>query len=78
MRNLRRALHEDQRRYSKQGRSSGPSAVTVTVDTSIGEESITKWITTTKRLRPTPENGTAIKKGMEETYAHRRLWINGE
>lgn len=80
LRNLRRALHDDQRRYRKRGRSSDPSRAAVTLETvAVGEdESINEWITVTKRMRPSPENLTSIKMGMEKTFTHRRVWITSK
>ena len=40
-----------------------------------GEEAASEWKTMIKRMRPSQENITIIKEGMEKTYAYRRLWI---
>nr|XP_040035181.1 uncharacterized protein LOC120820964 isoform X3 [Gasterosteus aculeatus aculeatus]XP_040035182.1 uncharacterized protein LOC120820964 isoform X3 [Gasterosteus aculeatus aculeatus]XP_040035183.1 uncharacterized protein LOC120820964 isoform X3 [Gasterosteus aculeatus aculeatus]XP_040045389.1 uncharacterized protein LOC120826870 isoform X3 [Gasterosteus aculeatus aculeatus]XP_040045390.1 uncharacterized protein LOC120826870 isoform X3 [Gasterosteus aculeatus aculeatus]XP_040045391.1 uncharacte len=80
LRNLRRTLHDDQRLYRKRGRSSNPSGVSITLEVIADgeEESIKEWITSTKRMRPSPENIASIKMGMEKTYTNRRLWITSK
>ncbi|KAM4527227.1 uncharacterized protein PAE49_024153 [Odontesthes bonariensis] len=77
LRNLRRSLHDDQRRYRKRRRSSEGSAgaVLLQVIAEGEDESTQDWITATKRMRPSPENLTSIKMGMEKTFNNRRLWI---
>ena len=77
LRNLRRSLHDDQRRYRKRRRSSEDSAgaVTLQVIAEGEDESMQDWITATKRMRPSPENLASIKMGMEKTFNNRRLWI---
>ncbi|XP_059211141.1 uncharacterized protein LOC131989822 [Centropristis striata] len=80
LRNLRRNLCEDQRRYHKRRRSSEPSGATVTLQViAEGEEESTRdWITATKRMRPSPENLASIKMGMEKTFNNRRFWISSQ
>ncbi|XP_028266366.1 uncharacterized protein LOC114439177 isoform X2 [Parambassis ranga] len=80
LRNLRRNLHEDQRRYRKRGKSSEASGVAITLQAiSEGEEESAKdWITATKRIRPSPENLTSIKMGMQKTFNNRRFWISSQ
>lgn len=80
LRNLRRSLHDDRRRYRKQGRSSELSRVAITLGViEEGEdESIGGWITATKRMRPSPENLASIKMGMKKTFSNRRLWIQSQ
>lgn len=39
------------------------------------EESTQVWTTVIKWMKPSPENLTTIKVGMEKTYTSRRLWI---
>nr|XP_023681993.1 uncharacterized protein LOC111851367 isoform X2 [Paramormyrops kingsleyae] len=80
LRNLRRTLHDDQRRYRKRGRSSDSSGVIITLEPLAEgeEESIKEWVTVTKRLRPSPENLASIKMGMEKTFTSRRLWITSK
>ncbi|RXN04640.1 GTPase IMAP family member 7-like isoform X1 [Labeo rohita] len=78
LRNLRRKLHDDQRRYQrKRIRISASSGVSITLDiTAEGEEDSTQeWTTVIKRMKPSPENLNTIKLGMEKTYSIRRLWI---
>ncbi|ROL08905.1 hypothetical protein DPX16_5241 [Anabarilius grahami] len=78
LRNLRRKLHDDQRRYqSKRSRMSDSSGVSITLElTAEGEEeSIGEWTTVIKRMKPSPENLNSIKVGMEKTYSNRRLWF---
>ncbi|ROJ30640.1 hypothetical protein DPX16_0055 [Anabarilius grahami] len=78
LRNLRRKLHDDQRRYqSKRSRISDSSGVSITLElTAEGEEeSIREWMTVIKRMKPSPENLNTIKVGMEKTYSNRRLWF---
>ncbi|XP_062339698.1 uncharacterized protein LOC134038103 [Osmerus eperlanus] len=80
LRNLRRNLRDDQRRYCKIGLGRGSSEITVTLEevTEGDEESAKQWITVIKRMKPTPENLSSIKMGMEKTYAHRRFWITSQ
>ncbi|ROL55346.1 hypothetical protein DPX16_0251 [Anabarilius grahami] len=78
LRNLRRKLHDDQRRYqSKRSRISDSSGVSITLElTAEGEEESTReWTTVIKRMKPSPENLNTIKVGMEKTYSNRRLWV---
>ncbi|XP_037327567.2 uncharacterized protein LOC134127350 [Pungitius pungitius] len=72
LRNLRRTLHDDQRRYRKRGRSSNTSGVSITLQVIADgeEESIKEWITSTKRMRPSPENIASIKMGMEKAFTN--------
>ncbi|XP_041855672.1 uncharacterized protein LOC121649140 isoform X3 [Melanotaenia boesemani] len=80
LRNLRRNLYQDQRRYRKRGRACEASGVAITLQViSEGdEESAKDWITAIKRMRPSPENLTSIKMGMEKTFNNRRLWISSQ
>lgn len=79
LRNLRRKLHDDQRRYQrKRSRISDSSGVSITLEiTAEGEEeeSSREWTTVIKRMKPSPENLNTIKTGMEKTYSNRRLWV---
>ncbi|AWP19615.1 Hypothetical protein SMAX5B_022217, partial [Scophthalmus maximus] len=80
LRNLRRTLQDNQRRYRKRRRSSDPSHVTITLEVVAEgeEESIKEWITITKRMRPTSWNLASIKMGMEKTFSNRRFWISSK
>ncbi|KAL0154123.1 hypothetical protein M9458_050582 [Cirrhinus mrigala] len=63
LRNLRRKLHDDQRRYQrKRSRISASSGVSITLDiTAEGEEDSTQeWTTVIKRMKPSPENLNTI------------------
>ena len=74
------AFRDDQLRYCKRGLCSGSSEITVTLEevTEGDEESAKQWITVIMRMKPTPENHSSIKMGMEKTYAHRRFWITSQ
>ncbi|KAF1381326.1 hypothetical protein PFLUV_G00152730 [Perca fluviatilis] len=76
LRNLRRNLEQGQRRYRKRkvtNDCTGPEKPDTTED---GHASSTnEWATLIKRLRPSAENLSAIKSGMEKTYTCRRSWI---
>ncbi|XP_016110551.1 uncharacterized protein [Sinocyclocheilus grahami] len=66
LRNLRRRLHYDQRRYQrKRSRISDSSGVSITLEmTAEGEEeSSREWTTVIKRMKPSPENLNTIKLG---------------
>ncbi|KAL0964055.1 hypothetical protein UPYG_G00317700 [Umbra pygmaea] len=73
LRNLRRNLEQGQRRYRKRKVTNditGPKKPDTTED---GHASSTnEWATLIKRLRPSAENLSAIKSGMEITYTCRR------
>ncbi|XP_059365629.1 uncharacterized protein LOC132104288 [Carassius carassius] len=78
LRNLRRKLHDDQRRYQrKRSRFSDSSGVSITLEVPAEEEeeSSREWTTVIKRMKPSPENLNTIKLGMEKTYSNRRLWV---
>ena len=77
LRNVRRSLQDDQRRYQrKRGRTANKSGGSIIVEMpEEGEEAASEWKTMIKRMRPSQENITIIKEGMEKTYAYRRLWI---
>lgn len=77
LRNLRRNLHDDQRRYHrKRYRMSDASTESISLKMSAKDEESTQvWTTVTKWMKPSPENLTTIKVGMEQTYTSRRLWI---
>lgn len=80
LRNIRRSLRDDQRRYRRRGGlGGGPSEVLVRMEEVVeSEESVKEWITVIKRMKPTPENRSSIKMGMDKTYIHRRYWISSE
>ncbi|XP_051999842.1 uncharacterized protein LOC127655858 [Xyrauchen texanus] len=74
LRNLRRNLEQGQRRYRKRkvtNDCTGPEKPDATEDAS----STNEWVTLMKRLRPSAENLSSIKSGMEKTYTCRRSWI---
>ncbi|XP_057213728.1 uncharacterized protein LOC130568741 isoform X2 [Triplophysa rosa] len=77
LRNLRRNLHDDQRRYHrKRCRMSDTTKESISLEMSAEEEESTQvWTTVIKWMKPSPENLTTIKVGMEKTYTSRRLWI---
>ncbi|XP_063049898.1 uncharacterized protein LOC134444550 [Engraulis encrasicolus] len=77
LRNIRRSLQDDQRRYQrKRGRTANASGGSIILEMpEEGEEAAAEWRTMIKRMRPSQENMAIIKEGMEKTYAHRRLWI---
>lgn len=77
LRNLRRNLHDDQRRYHrKRCRMSDSSTESISFKISAEEEESNQvWTTVTKWMKPSPENLNTIKVGMEKTYTSRRLWI---
>ncbi|XP_063052380.1 uncharacterized protein LOC134467739 [Engraulis encrasicolus] len=76
LRNIRRSLRDDQRRYRRRG---GSSEVLVRLEEVVeSDESVKEWITVIKRMKPTPENRSSIKMGMDKTYTHRRYWISSQ
>lgn len=74
LRNLRRNLHDDQRRYHRKRCRMSDSSITFKMSAE-EEESSQVWATVTKWMKPSPENLNTIKVGMEKTYTSRRLWI---
>lgn len=76
LRNIRRKLMDDQRRYCRRGCS---SEVTLRLEeVTESDESVQEWITVIKRMKPSPENLSSIKMGMDKTYSHRRYWISNQ
>ncbi|XP_072533889.1 leucine-rich repeat and immunoglobulin-like domain-containing nogo receptor-interacting protein 2b isoform X3 [Salminus brasiliensis] len=80
LRNLRRTLHDSQRRYRrKRAVTSDPSfhpvSITLQMPAEEEEETMVEWMTVMKRMKPSQENLTTIKQGMEKTYDSRRFWI---
>lgn len=77
LRNIRRKLRDDQQRYRKRGSRS--SEVTIRFeDVTESDESVEEWMTVIKRMKPTPENVSTIKMGMDKTCSHRRYWISNQ
>ncbi|KAK0142964.1 hypothetical protein N1851_018921 [Merluccius polli] len=74
LRNIRRKLEEDQRRYRKhkRRREVGQNPVQEVQDANDTRELINLM----KRLRPSAENLASIKSGMQRTFTHRRSWIS--
>ncbi|XP_041834760.1 uncharacterized protein LOC121635572 isoform X2 [Melanotaenia boesemani] len=76
LRNLRRNLQQEQRRYRKRKVTTDSDEAGEPETTENETTDTTEWVTLTKRLRPSAENLSAIKTGMEKTYIHRRAWIS--
>lgn len=76
LRNICRKLRDDQRRYCRRG---GPSEVTLRLEeVTESDESVQEWITVIKRMKPSPENLSSIKMGMDKTYSYQRYWISNQ
>ncbi|XP_066536135.1 uncharacterized protein [Hoplias malabaricus] len=80
LRNLRRNLHDSQRRYRRKramasNSSIHPVSITLRMPTEREEESTVEWKAVIKRMKPSHENIAAIKLAMEKTYSSRRFWI---
>ncbi|XP_056449876.1 uncharacterized protein LOC130385402 isoform X2 [Gadus chalcogrammus] len=77
LRNLRRNLQDDQRRYQrKRVKSTDNPRASIRVEMPAeGDDSVNEWMTVIKRMRPCQENLSTIKEAMDKTYASRRLWI---
>ncbi|XP_055059369.2 uncharacterized protein [Misgurnus anguillicaudatus] len=77
LRNLRRNLHDDERRYRrKRYQMSNSSKASVSLEINAeGEEFTQECTTVIKRMKLSPENFNTINVGMEKTYTSRRLWI---
>lgn len=76
LRNIRRNLRDDQRRYRKRGGHS--SEIPIGLEEVKSDESVQEWITIIKRMKPSPDNISSIKMGMDKTYSHRRYWISNQ
>ncbi|XP_056441039.1 uncharacterized protein LOC130378170 [Gadus chalcogrammus] len=77
LRNLRRNLQDDQRRYQrKRVKSTDNPRASIRVEMPAeGDDSVNEWMTVIKRMRLCQENLSTIKEAMDKTYASRRLWI---
>ncbi|KAL7380703.1 hypothetical protein ABVT39_022571 [Epinephelus coioides] len=76
LRNLRWNLEQGQRRYKKRKATRDCSGIKNSDTMEDGHASNTdEWVTLIKRLRPSAENLSAIKSGMEKTYTRCRGWI---
>ncbi|XP_062313426.1 uncharacterized protein LOC134017608 isoform X2 [Osmerus eperlanus] len=75
LRNLRRDMEESQRRYRRKNKSGGTVTLTLTSSVANTDEDVSEWVTLAKRIKPSPENLSTIKHAMDQTYAHRRIWI---
>ncbi|XP_032406326.1 uncharacterized protein LOC116711062 isoform X1 [Xiphophorus hellerii] len=79
LRNLRRNLQQHERRYRKRKVTSYPEdAQTSSATETENDNTINEWVTLIKRLRPSSENLSVIKSGMEKTFTQRRAWITRE
>ncbi|XP_035857808.1 uncharacterized protein LOC116042152 [Sander lucioperca] len=75
LRNLRRNLEQGQRRYRKRKVTNDCTGPEKPYSTEDGHASSTnEWATLIKRLRPSADNLSAIKSGMEKIYTCRRSW----
>ncbi|RVE55478.1 hypothetical protein OJAV_G00235880 [Oryzias javanicus] len=71
LRNLRRDIDDDQRRYRRKCKQKRVVALTMmNVD-----EDVSEWVTLAKRMKPSSVNFSTIKQAMDQTYHHRRMWI---
>ncbi|XP_007238050.3 leucine-rich repeat and immunoglobulin-like domain-containing nogo receptor-interacting protein 2b isoform X2 [Astyanax mexicanus] len=80
LRNLRRSLHDSQRRYRRKrtvpsNTSFHPVSTPLQTPAEEEEESTVEWMTAMKRMKPSHENFSTIKLGMEKTFDSRRFWI---
>ncbi|KAL7877606.1 hypothetical protein SRHO_G00042490 [Serrasalmus rhombeus] len=80
LRNLRRNLHDSQRRYRRKRAMTSdpcfhPVSITLRMPAGREEESSMDWKAVIKRMKPSEENFSTIRLGMEKTYTSRRFWI---
>lgn len=79
LRNLRRNLQQEGRRYRKRNVTSDRGeAQTFNATETENDNTTNEWVTLIKRLRPSSENLSPIKSGMEKTFTQRRAWIMRE
>ena len=48
---------------------------TLTLSMANTDEDVSEWVTLAKRMKPSPENLSTIKRAMDRTYTQRRIWI---
>ena len=68
-------MEESQRRYRRKNKTCGTVTLTLTLSMANTDEDVSEWVTLAKRLKPSPENLSTIKRAMDWTYTQRRIWI---